>query len=43
VCEISKEMKYGAFNIIPKANDKIFNGNLQHLHDSRKLAYGNHK
>jgi hypothetical protein len=25
-------MKYGTFNMIPKANNEVCNGNSQHLH-----------
>jgi len=27
------EMKHGAFNMIPKANEKVYNGNSKHPHD----------
>jgi len=36
-------MKHGAFSMIPKANDKVCNGNSRHPHDPRKLACRNHK
>jgi len=36
-------MEHGAFNMPPKANNKVFNGNSQHPHDPRKLACQNHK
>jgi len=29
-------MKRDSFNVIPKANDKVFNGNNQHPHDPKK-------
>jgi len=35
-------MKHGAFNMIPKANDKVCNANSQYPHDPRKLACWNH-
>jgi hypothetical protein len=38
-----KDMKYGAFNMFPKANDKVCNGNNQHPQAPRKLACQNHK
>jgi hypothetical protein len=37
------EMKYGAFNMIPKANDKVCNGKSPQLHNPKKLARQNHK
>jgi hypothetical protein len=37
------DMKHGAFDTIPKANDKVCDGNTQHPHDPRKLTYWNHK
>jgi hypothetical protein len=34
---LSLEVKRGAFSMIPKANDKVCNGNSRHLHDPTKL------
>jgi hypothetical protein len=31
-------MKYGAFDMVPKANDKSCNANSRHPHDTKKLA-----
>jgi len=31
-------MKHGALNMIQKVNDKVYDGNSQHLHDPRKLT-----
>jgi hypothetical protein len=36
-------MKCSAFNMIPKANDKFYNGNSQHLHDPRELTCQHHR
>jgi len=35
-------MKHDAFNMIPKANNKVCNGNSQHLHNARNI-HQNHK
>jgi len=36
-------MKQSAFNMIPKTNDKVFDGNSWHPHKTRKLTCQNHK
>jgi len=41
--KLSLEMKHSALNMIPKANNKICNGNSQHPYGPRKLACCNHK
>jgi hypothetical protein len=41
--KLSVEMKYGAFSMIPKANDEVFSRNSQHPHDPRKLTCQNHE
>jgi len=43
LCEIRKEMKHGAFNVIPEADEKVFDGNNRHPHDPGELACRNHK
>jgi len=35
-------MKYGAFNIILKVNDKASNVSIRHPHDPRKITWRNH-
>jgi hypothetical protein len=34
-------MKHGVFNMIPKANDRVCNGNSPHSHDPREIACSN--
>jgi len=36
-------MEHDAFNMIPKANNTVCNGNSWHPHNPRKLMYRNHK
>jgi len=43
MCNLSVEMKHGAFNMILKADDRACNGNSQHSHNPRKLTCQNHK
>jgi len=41
--KLSLDMKPGAFSMIPKANDRVSNGNSWNLHGPRKFACRNHK
>jgi hypothetical protein len=36
--KLSLEIKCGAFNMISKANNKVFNGNSRHPYNPRKLT-----
>jgi hypothetical protein len=36
--KLSSDMKHGAFNMIPKAKDKVGHGNSRYPHEPIKLA-----
>jgi hypothetical protein len=37
--KLSLHMKHGAFNTIPRANNKVCTANSQHTHDPSKLSH----